>query len=153
MQSWSNDDPKKQIEKLLRVLSEPTTPFTTKEVFSRLMTFNLDVVLASLEHEMSSEPDVVRLVLGVLMEISEHFGSESIQGLLPRISECIGHENRLVRMAAIQLVREARLAHPAVLRSLQSHIMDDEPIIQREAAVTLIELDDSLIKRLPIMFS
>ena len=153
MPNWSNNNPAEYIGNLLRVLAEPTTPTTSQEIFARLSAFDLDHVLMILEHELDSEPEVTRLVLGVLIEISDHLGSEPIQGLLLKVAECLDHEERLVRMAAIQLVREARLAHPAVLDALRKHIMDDEPAIQREAAVTLIELDDSLIKRLPIMFS
>lgn len=152
MPTWSNDDPKKHIEKLLRVLCEPATPFTTQEVLRRLLTFDLDVVLPILEDELRSEPDVIRLVLGVLIEISEDFGRESIRGLLPAIAECLDNKDRLVRMSAIQLVRETQLADRFILDALRERIVEDEPNIRREAAVAVIELDDSLVERLPRMF-
>jgi len=147
----SNDNLKEYVGKLLRTLCEPTTPTTTQEVYCRLFAFDLDVVLPILSHELDSEPDVVRLVLGVLIEISHH-SHESIRSLFPKFIACLEHEDRLVRAAAVQFVRETRLDDRAILDSLRRRIIEDEPIIQREAALTLIELDDSLVEKLPKIF-
>ncbi|MBB01203.1 MAG: hypothetical protein CMJ47_01000 [Planctomyces sp.] len=129
---------------LLRLLANPTTPHTSLELWDRITAFGWDECVPFLMKELETgEPDVKRLVMGVLWQELEHLGAERVQPFIPLILPQLGDPDRLVRMAAIQAVRDLRLEES--IPHLRRIICEDERPLAAEALVALIELDENML--------
>lgn len=132
------------LSSLLRLLANPTTPHTSLELWDRITAFGWDeCVLCLMKELQTGEPDVKRLVMGVLWQELEHLGPERVQPFIPLILPQLGDPDRLVRMAAIQAVRDLRLEES--IPHLRRIICEDERPLAAEALVAVIELDDNLL--------
>ncbi len=129
---------------LLRLLADPITPHTSLELWERITAFGWDECVSCLMQELETgEPDVKRLVMGVLWQELEHLGSERVQPFVTLILPLLGDSDRLVRMAAVQAVRDLRLEES--LPQLHRIVCEDERPLAAEALVALMELDDDLL--------
>ncbi len=130
---------------LLRLLADPTTPHTSLELWERITAFGWDECVSCLIQELETgEHDVKLLVMGVLWQELEHLGSERVQPFIPLILPLLGDPDRLVRMAAVQAVRDLRLEES--LPQLHRIVCEDERPLAAEALVALMELDDSVLE-------
>jgi len=91
----------------------------------------------------TGEPDVKRLVMGVLWQELEQLGSERIQPFVPLILPLLGDPDRLVRTAAVQAVRDLHLDN--AIPQLHRIVCEDERPLAVEALVALLDLDDGLL--------
>lgn len=132
------------LSSLLRLLANPTTPHTSLELWDRITAFGWDECVPCLMKELETgEPDVKRLVMGVLWQETEYVGPERVQPFVPFILPLLGDSDRLVRMAAIQAVRDLRLQES--IPQLRRIVCEDERPLAAEALVALMELDDGLL--------
>jgi len=137
----------KDLPTLLRLLADPTTPHTSLEIWDRIMAFGWDECVPYLMQELNTgEPDVRRLVISVLWQEIEQMGSERVQPFIPHILNCLSDPSRLVRIAAVQVVRDLRLDDAIPL--LRRIVCKDERPLASEALLALMELDDELINDL-----
>lgn len=142
-----------QLPVLLRQLAEPTTPHTTKELWCRIASEEWEYSAPTLLHELrTGENDVKRLVLSIVCEQTHIVRHTPIRPFLIEIERLLTDDDRLVRMAAIEAVRELAqtgrdvdVASPAVLVSLRKIGCDDELPLAREALLTLLEMDDDAV--------
>jgi len=133
-----------QLPTLLRLLADPTSPHTSLELWDRITAFGWDECLPCLMQELETgEPDVKRLVMGVLWQELEHLGSERVQPFVPLILPLLDDPDRLVRMAAIQAVRDLR--PDDAIPQLHRIVCEDERPLAAEAFIALMELDDDLL--------
>lgn len=136
-----------QLPVLLRLLSDPTTPHTSLELWDRITAFGWDDCVAILMRELKTgEPCVKRLVMGVLWQELEHLGIERVQPFVPIILSLLDEPDRLVRMAAIQAVRD--LYSNEAIPQLSRIVCEDERPLAAEALLALMELDDGLLDEL-----
>lgn len=142
-----------QLPALLRQLADPTTPHTAKELWCRIAGEEWERCAATLLDELrTGENDVKRLVLSIVCEQATNVRTTPIWPFLIEIERLLADDDRLVRMAAIQAVRELAqtgrhvdVASPAVLVSLRKIGCDDELPLVREALLTLLEMDDDAV--------
>ncbi|MEW4453032.1 HEAT repeat domain-containing protein [Bremerella sp. JC817] len=129
---------------LLRLLANSTTPHTSLELWERITAFGWDECVSCLMQELETgEPDVKRLVMGVLWEELEHLGSQRVQPFVPLILPLLNDPDRLVRMAAIQAVRDLHLSE--AIPQLRRIVCEDERPLAAETLAALMELDDELL--------
>jgi len=138
-----------QLPTLLRLLADPTSPHTSLELWNRITAFGWDECIPCLMQELETgEPDVKRLVMGILWQELEHLGSGRVQPFVPLILPLLEDSDRLVRMAAIQAVRD--LSSVEAIPQLLRIVCEEERSLAAEALVALMELDndflDDLIK-------
>ncbi len=134
----------KDLPTLLRLLADPTTPHTSLEIWDRIMAFGWDECVPYLMQELNrGEPDVKRLVISVLSQELEQMGSERAQPFISHILNCLSDPDRLVRIAAVQVVRDFRLDE--AIPFLRRVVCEDERPLATEALLALMELDDELI--------
>jgi len=132
---------------LLRLLADPTTPHTSLELWDRITAFGWNDCVAILMRELKTgEPSVKRLVMGVLWQELEHLGAERVQPFVPIILSLLDDPDRLVRMGAIQAVRD--LHSNEAIPQLRRIVCDDERALGAEALVALMEMDDGLLDEL-----
>jgi len=133
-----------ELPQLLHLLANPTTPHTSLELWDRITAFGWDDCVPCLMKELETgEPDVKRLVMGVLWQELEHLGPERVQPFIPLILPLLADPDRLVRMAAIQAVRDLQLKE--ALPQLRRIVCEDERPLAAEALVSLMELDGGLL--------
>ncbi|MBI1249363.1 HEAT repeat domain-containing protein [bacterium] len=133
-----------QLPTLLRLLADPTTPHTSLELWNRITAFGWDECVPCLMQELETgEPNVKRLVLGVLWQELEHLGSARVQPFDSLILPLLEDSDRLVRMAAIQAVRDLHWIE--AIPQLRRIVCEDERPLAAEALVALMELDDELL--------
>ncbi|WP_013627290.1 HEAT repeat domain-containing protein [Rubinisphaera brasiliensis] len=133
-----------QLSTLLRLLANPTTPHTSLEMWDRISAFGWDDCVPVLIRELETgESDVKRLVMGVLWQEVEHLGPERVQPFVTFILPLLGDSDRLVRMAAIQAVRDLHLQESITL--LRRIVCEDDRPLAAEALVALMELDSDLL--------
>jgi hypothetical protein len=150
---WSEEQLSHTIRQLLKLLSEPTTPHTTLELWCRIRSIGWERCLPMLTIELESDDAaVVRLVLNLLRDEIEQLGDEMVVALLPKAATCLAHEHRLVRQAAIALIQAARTNDERTIEGLKRIVRNDEPILRREAAHALLELEDRLLDDLSRLF-
>jgi len=89
------------------------------------------------------ESDVKRLVMGILWQELERLGPNRVQPFAPPILPLLDDPDRLVRMAAIQAVRDLHLNE--AVPQLRRIVCEDEQPLAAEALVALMELDDGLL--------
>lgn len=131
-----------QLPTLLRLLADPTTPHTAKEIWCRIRSFDwVDCVPLLMSELESGVADVKRLVLNIICEEAEQVGCESVQQFLPTVISLLSDEDRLIRGAAIQTVETICILDEDVTKALRHIIAFDEPIIASQALITLLELD------------
>ncbi len=150
---WSEEQLSHTIRQLLKLLSEPTTPHTTLELWCRISSLGWERCLPILISELDSDDAaVVRLVLNVLREEIEQLGEEMVVASLPKAATCLDHHHRLVRQAAIGLIQAACTNDEKSIEGLRRIVRDDEPFLRREAAHALLELEDRLLDDLSRLF-
>ncbi len=133
-----------ELPQLLHLLADPTTPHTSLELWDRITAFGWNECIPCLMQELETgEPDVKRLVMGVLWQELEHLGPERVQPFVPLILPLLADPDRLVRMAAIQAVRDLQLKE--ALPQLRRIVCEDERPLAAEALVSLMELDGGLL--------
>lgn len=145
-----------QLPALLRQLADPTTPHTTKELWCRIAGDDWDRHAATLLHELrTGENDVKRLVLSIVCEQATNVRTTPIWPFLVEIERLLTDDDRLVRMAAIEAVRELAqtgrdvdVASPVVLVSLRRIGCHDELLLAREALLTLLEMHDGAVREI-----
>jgi len=145
-----------QLPALLRVMADPTTPHTTKELWCRIAADDWDRHAPTLLHELrTGENDVKRLVLSIVCEQAKIVRSTPIQPFLIEIERLLTDDDRLVRIAAVGAVRdlvghgrESDAASPSVLASLRRIGSHDELPLAREAVLTLLEMDDDAVREI-----
>lgn len=136
-----------ELPALLRLLADPITPHTSSEMWDRITAFGWDECVAILMQELETgEPDVKRLVMGILCREVDHRGSERVQPFTPIILSLLNDPDRLVRMAAIQAVRDLRTDD--AIPQLRRIVCEDERPLAAEAFIALMELDDDLLNTL-----
>jgi uncharacterized protein (UPF0147 family) len=148
-----------QLPALLRVMADPTTPHTTKELWCRIATDDWDRHAPTLLHELrTGVNDVKRLVLSIVCEQAQIVRSTPPQPFLIEIERLLTDDDRLVRMAAIEAVRhlfqngrDEEVASPTVLALLHRISRDDELPLAREAMLSLVEMDDSAVLEIALL--
>lgn len=143
-----------QLPALLRVMADPTTPHTTKELWCRIAADDWDRHAPTLLHELrTGVNDVKRLVLSIVCEQAQIVRSTPPQPFLIEIERLLTDDDRLVRMAAIEAVRdlvqhgrEGDAASPIVLASLCRIGCHDELPLAREAMLALLEMDAGAVR-------
>lgn len=131
-----------QLPTLLRLLANPVTPHTVLDLWCRIKMAGWDECESVLLTELrSGDPDVQRLVMGIVVEEAEHLGTESLGQFIPLLVAHLRHEDRLVRNAAIDAVRTFEVADEEAIDSLCQIACEDDALLAREALITLIELD------------
>ena len=103
----------------------------------------MPVLLSELQGD---DPEVKQLVLAILSEESEYQEGESTDLFFGVVERLLADENRLVRMAAIHAVSDLRITTPTALTALRRIVCHDESPLARQALMTLVELDDSVIE-------
>jgi glycosyltransferase involved in cell wall biosynthesis len=89
-----------QLPALLRVMADPTTPHTTKELWCRIASDDWDRHAPTLLHELrTGVNDVKRLVLSIVCEQAQIVRSTPPQPFLIEIERLLTDDDRLVRMA------------------------------------------------------
>jgi hypothetical protein len=145
-----------QLPALLRVMADPTTPYTTKELWCRIAADDWDRHAPTLLHELrTGMNDVKRLVLSIFCEQAQIVRSTPIQPFLIEIERLLTDDDRLMRMAAVGAIRdfveharEGDVASPSVVASLRRIGSHDEPPLAREALLTLLEMDDGAVREI-----
>jgi HEAT repeat protein len=133
-----------ELPQFLRLLADPTTPHTSLELWSRITASGWDECVPCLMQELETgDPDVKRLVVNVVEQEFEQFGSERVQPFVPLVVALLNDADRLVRMAAIQFVRDFRPGN--AIPSLRRIVCEDERLLAAEALVVLMELDNELL--------
>lgn len=148
-----------QLPMLLRVMADPTTPHTTKELWCRIAVDDWDRHVPTLLHELrTGVNDVKRLVLSIVCEQSTNVRATPIKPFLVEIERLLTDDDRLVRMAAIEAVRhlfrngqDEEVASPTVLALLHRISCDDELSLAREAMLSLVEMDDSAVQGIALL--
>jgi len=129
---------------LLRLLADPTTPYTSLELWNRITAFGWDECVPILMRELETdEPCVKRLVMSIIWQELEHLGPDRVQPFVPCILPLLDDPDRLVRMAAVQAVRDLHLNE--AIPQLRRIVCDDERPLTCEALVALMDLDDELL--------
>lgn len=129
---------------LLRLLADPTTPHTSLELWERITAFGWDECVSCLMQELETgDPCVKRLVMSIIWQELEQLGPERVQPFVPLILPLLGDLDRLVRMAAVQAVRDLRLEES--IPQLRRIVCEDERPLAAEALIALMELDDDLL--------
>ena len=148
-----------QLPPLLRVMADPTTPHTTKELWCRIAADDWDRHVPTLLYELrTGMNDVKRLVLSIVCEQANIVRSTPIEPFLVEIERLLTDDDRLVRMAAIGAVRhlfrngrDEEVASPTVLALLHRISRDDELPLAREAMLSLVEIDDSAVLEIALL--
>ena len=117
-----------QLPALLRLMADPTTPHTTKELWCRIAADDWDRHSPTLLHELrTGVNDVKRLVLSIICEQAQIVRSTPLKPFLIEIERLLTDDDRLVRMAALEAVRhlfrngrDEEVASPTVLALLQA---------------------------------
>lgn len=132
------------LPELLRLLADPTTPYTAIELSNRIAVHGWGECTPVIMHQLlHGEPCVKQLVLSVLCYESNQLDSDRVQLFFTVIVDVLRDPDRLVRMSAILAVRGLQL-HEAIPQ-LRRIACDDERVLAAEALTTLMELDDDLI--------
>lgn len=149
-----------QLPMLLRLMAEPTTPHTTKEIWCRITADDWDRHVPALLNELrSGENDVKRLVMSIVCEQAAKVRTTSIQPFMIEIERLLTNENGLVRMAAISTVRRLfeigreEDISPSIRQLLRGLGCDDEVRIAREAMLALLEIDDGAVREIASLMS
>jgi len=150
-----------QLPKLLRLMADPTTPHTTKELWCRIAADDWDRHAPTLLHELQAgENDVKRLVLSIICAQASHVRATPIPPFLGEIERLLTDDDRLVRMAAIEAIRhlfqhcrDEDVASPKALALLHRISCTDELPLAREAMLALIEMDDSAVLQIALLLN
>lgn len=95
-------------------------------------------------HQLAAgDADVKRLVLEILVQEWEHQGDGRVQPFVQLIVPQLRDFDRLVRMTAIQAVRDLQLRE--AIPGLRRIVCEDEKLLAAEALAALIEMDESLL--------
>ena len=148
-----------QLPALLRLMADPTTPHTTKELWCRIAADDWDRHSPTLLHELrTGVNDVKRLVLSIICEQAQIVRSTPLKPFLIEIERLLTDDDRLVRMAALEAVRhlfrngpDEEVASPTVLALLHRISRDDELPLAREAMLSLVEMDDSAVLEIALL--
>lgn len=136
-----------QLPILLRLLANPRTPHTAKELWCRVFSFGWEECQSLLLTELQSgESDVQRLVIDIIDEHAGNSGLESIQSFIPTIVSFLGHEDRLVRSWAISAVGELLVDNQTTVDALRHIVCTDEPLLAGAAFQVLLQFDPQIIK-------
>ena len=96
-----------QLPALLRQLADPVTPHTSAELWCRIVSDDWDRYIPALIHALQTgENDVKRLVLAIACEQASHVPTTPLQPFLVELQRLLAYQDRAVRMAAINAVRE-----------------------------------------------
>lgn len=132
---------------LLRQLSLSTTPYTALELWSRIQAAGWEPCVPVMFAELQGDdPDVKSLILGILAEEVEQVGTESTEQFFDTVERLLADDDRLLRMAAIHAVFDLRITTPTASTALRHIVCNDEPPLARQALLTLIELDESVVE-------
>lgn len=138
-----------QLPGMLRLLADPTTPYTSQEVWCRIQAAGWESCVPMLLSELGGDnPDVKRLVLDILSQEAEQVGTESTEPFHEAVERLLADEDRLVRMAAIHTVRDLSISTPTATAALRRIACNDDAELARQALISLIELDDGLVEEL-----
>jgi hypothetical protein len=138
-----------QLPGLLRQLADPTTQYTSQELWCRIHSAGWDLCVPVLLAELKGSDDSVkRLVMHILVEHHEHASDESLELFHDVVEQLLEDESRVVRMAAIHAVRDLSIWTPTVAASLRWIVCHDHPVLAREALVSLMELDNGIMDEL-----
>jgi hypothetical protein len=141
-----------QLPTLLRLMADPATPHTTKELWCRITADGWDRHVPTLLNELQTgDNDVKRLVLSIC-EQAFTIRTTPLQPFLAEIERLLTDEDGLVRISAISTVR--RLAEigreedisPSILQLLRRLGCDNEVRLAREAMLALLESDDGAVR-------
>lgn len=131
-----------RLPEILKLFSEPVTPYTASELWIRISNPYWDECLPILLQELhSDDPRVLRLVLAILQMQSETIGPESFVNSIPIITKHLTHDDSLVRQATIGLLKEMEICDNQILDGLKSIMLNDDPYISTEAALALLKLN------------
>ncbi len=75
-------------------------------------------------------------------------GETSPESVAEICNRFLDHDNRLVRQAAIHLIQAANLKDKTTINALRRIVASDEPLIAKEAASALLELDGHFIEEI-----
>jgi hypothetical protein len=148
-----------ELPTLLRLMADPTTPHTSKELWCRIAADDWERHAPTLLHELQAgENDVKRLVLSIICEQAFNVRTSPIQPFLGEIERLLTDDDRLVRMAAIEAIRhlfqhrrDEDVASPKALALLHRISRTDELPLAREAMLALIEMDDSAVLEIALL--
>jgi len=133
-----------QLPDVLRLLANPTTPHTALELWCRIEALGWKDCVPILMQELETgESCVKRLVVSVIWQELEQLGPDRVQPFFPIILPLLDNPDRLVRMAAIQAVRDLHLDE--AIPQLRWIVCEDERPLAVEALVALLDLDDGLL--------
>jgi len=133
-----------QLPDMLRLLANPTTPHTAVELWCRIEALGWEECGPILMRELlDGEPSVKRLVMGILWQELEQLGPDRVQPFVHCILPLLNDPDRLVRMAAVQAVRDLHLNE--AIPQLRRIVCEDERPVAAEALVALMDLDDELL--------
>ncbi len=136
------------LPRLLFLLSDPTTPHTAQELWCRLRSGTWNDYLPILEQQLRlGTPDVQRLVMSILVEDAEQMGVEETLPFVPLVIEKLQHDDRLVRIAAISAINSISPYDEDTQEKLHQVVLNDEPLIAREALIVLMQSDPDYLKR------
>ena len=132
----------KRLPEILRLFADPVTPQTASELWIRINEQCWYECLPILLHELkSSDLSVMRLVLNILQKQVELRGPVTLISSIPTITECLMHEDSLVRQATIGLLMVLEISNAQILDDLKSIMVNDEPYIATEAALAIFKLN------------
>lgn len=138
---------------LLQLLADPVTPHTAQELWCRIGEHQWEKCIPALHNALEhSDPSVIQLVLSILNEQADVHGSESLEDFLPDILACLKHDDRLVRSGAIILVQEVHIADDSVIQALKGIVLNDEPLLAREALIALLNVDWETVTEVVALF-
>ncbi|QDU94394.1 HEAT repeat domain-containing protein [Lignipirellula cremea] len=136
-----------QLPGLLRNLADPTTPHTVAELWCRISAFDWDRSAPVLLGELQTGPAPVQcLVMEVLVEEAELNGDAGLLAFLAPVRQLLEHPDRLVRGAAIGVVRSLSTLDQETIEALRRRAAEDELLLAREALLALIEQDDAMVE-------
>jgi len=144
--------PQRPVEKvalLLELMCDPTTAWTTEEVWCRIESWVEDrIVPVLLTHLQSDDPSFVRLVLNVFEVEAEIKGEQTLTEHIDTFLTMLQHEDLLVRQAAVDLFGVLSVADGKVISELRQIISTDDPYLATQAAVTILKLKHDEADRL-----
>jgi len=105
---------------LLELMCDPTTAWTTEEVWCRIEAWvGDDIAPILMTHLQSDDPSIVRLVLNVFEFEVEVKGEQTLTEHIDTILTMLQHEDLLVRQAAVNLFGVLGVAEGKVISELR----------------------------------
>lgn len=136
----------KQLPPLLELLADPTTPYTAKELWCRVVSPEWEECVPILKSALRmGDGSVKRLVMDVLCTHAGQMGTTATEPFHELIADLLFEPDRIVRNAASYACRDLGIRSPRAIEGLRQIIRQDDTELVRQALITLLELDDLLV--------